>query len=60
MDVENVHVEKADIAHSSGSGYDPAEERKLVRRIDLHLMPILCLLLLCLFVDRYRRPLPYL
>ncbi|TPX12370.1 uncharacterized protein E0L32_007017 [Thyridium curvatum] len=32
--------------------FDPELEKKLVRRIDLHLIPILSLLLLCAFVDR--------
>lgn len=30
---------------------DPDKEKKLVRKIDLHLIPILCLLLLCTFLE---------
>ncbi|VUC32114.1 unnamed protein product [Clonostachys rosea] len=30
---------------------DPEKEKKLVRKIDLHLIPILCLLLLCTFLE---------
>lgn len=31
---------------------DPDAEKKLIRKIDIRLIPILCLLLLCAFVDR--------
>lgn len=31
---------------------DPVKEKKLLLKIDLHLIPILCLLLLCAFLDR--------
>jgi hypothetical protein len=31
---------------------DPAIEKKLLRKIDLHLIPILFLLFLCAFIDR--------
>ena len=33
--------------------FDPTADKKLVRKIDIHLIPILCLLLICAFVDRY-------
>ena len=32
---------------------DPAAERRLVRKIDLRLIPILFVLYLCAFIDRY-------
>jgi hypothetical protein len=32
---------------------DPAVERKLVRKIDFRLIPILFTLYLCAFIDRY-------
>lgn len=35
------------------SPLDPAVERKLVRKIDLRLIPILFVLYLCAFIDRY-------
>lgn len=31
---------------------DPVAEKKLLRKIDLHLIPILWLLFLCAFIDR--------
>lgn len=31
---------------------DPAAEKKLVRKIDIHLIPVLCILLVCTFLDR--------
>ena len=44
------HVEQTEPV---GSYYiDPEKEKKLVRKIDWHLIPILCVLLVCAFVDR--------
>lgn len=43
------HHEDAD---ASQIAIDPASEKKLVRKIDLHLIPVLCALLLCAFLDR--------
>lgn len=31
---------------------DPVAEKKLIRKIDIHLIPILWLLFLCAFIDR--------
>jgi hypothetical protein len=36
----------------SAFSIDPAVEKKLLRKIDLHLIPILFLLFLCAFIDR--------
>lgn len=35
-----------------GLEIDPILEKKLVRKIDLHLIPILFVLFLCAFIDR--------
>lgn len=32
---------------------DPAAEKRLVRKIDFHLIPMLFVLYLCAFIDRY-------
>lgn len=42
--IDNAGVEAADI--------DPVAEKKLLRKIDIHLIPILWLLFLCAFIDR--------
>lgn len=42
--VDNAGLEAADI--------DPVAEKKLLRKIDLNLIPILWLLFLCAFLDR--------
>ena len=42
--VDNAGAEAAEI--------DPVAEKKLLRKIDLHLIPILWLLFLCAFIDR--------
>ncbi|KAF4472259.1 transporter [Fusarium albosuccineum] len=46
-----IHVE-AMSSKAGGVEIDPEKEKKLLRKIDLHLIPILSLLLLCAFVDR--------
>ena len=43
------HQEDAATPHIT---IDPASEKKLIRKIDLHLIPVLCALLLCAFLDR--------
>lgn len=42
QNVENIH-----------EALDPAAEKRLVRKIDIHLIPILFLLYLCAFIDRF-------
>lgn len=42
--IDNAGLEAAEI--------DPIAEKKLLRKIDLHLIPILWLLFLCAFIDR--------
>jgi hypothetical protein len=49
---ETCHFEKA-VTESGTAEIDHLQEKKLLRKIDLHLIPILSLLLLCAFVDRY-------
>lgn len=34
---------------------DPKKERKLVRKLDLHIIPLVMLLYLLSFIDRYTR-----
>ena len=46
MDPELVTKEKAAL------DIDPEEEKKLLLKVDLHLVPILFLLFLCAFIDR--------
>ncbi|KAH7142957.1 major facilitator superfamily protein [Dactylonectria estremocensis] len=46
-----IHLEKTP-PDSLNREFDPVAEKKLLRKIDLHLIPILSLLLLCAFVDR--------
>lgn len=46
------HLEKAP-PETRSHDFDPAAEKKLRRKIDLRLIPILSLLLLCAFVDRH-------
>ena len=41
-----------DSAGAEAAGIDPVAEKKLLRKIDLHLIPILWLLFLCAFIDR--------
>ncbi|KAK5091452.1 hypothetical protein LTR05_001635 [Lithohypha guttulata] len=41
-----------DDAGVEAAGIDPVAEKKLLRKIDLHLIPILWLLFLCAFIDR--------
>ncbi|RBQ78739.1 hypothetical protein FVER14953_21416 [Fusarium verticillioides] len=48
---ETCHFEKA-VTESGTAEIDHLQEKKLLRKIDLHLIPILSLLLLCAFVDR--------
>ncbi|RUS17452.1 hypothetical protein BC937DRAFT_89966 [Endogone sp. FLAS-F59071] len=38
--------------YSDGETFDPAEERRLLRKLDLKLIPFLALLYLCSFLDR--------
>lgn len=38
--------------------FDPVAVKKLLRKVDLHLIPILFLLFLCAFIDRYGLPSP--
>lgn len=35
---------------------DPREERKLVRNLDIHIIPVVMLLYLLSFIDRWARP----
>lgn len=51
-DIDQKLCEASDHAHQENLAIDPQDDRKLLRKIDYHLMPIICLLLLCLFVDR--------
>lgn len=48
---DSIHLEATGPAADSHE-FDPAAEKKLLRKLDLHLIPILSLLLLCAFVDR--------
>lgn len=41
-----------DNAGLEAAGIDPVAEKKLLLKIDLHLIPILWLLFLCAFIDR--------
>lgn len=41
-----------DNAGLEAAGIDPVAEKKLLRKIDIHLIPILWLLFLCAFIDR--------
>lgn len=41
-----------DNAGIEAAGIDPVAEKKLLRKIDIHLIPILWLLFLCAFIDR--------
>lgn len=41
-----------DDAGLEAAGIDPVAEKKLLRKIDLRLIPILWLLFLCAFIDR--------
>ena len=59
-EVENIRYEGADPSRNPHleelkqelDHIDPVAEKKLLRRIDLHLIPILFLLFLCAFIDR--------
>jgi hypothetical protein len=55
MEVSEKVSEHSHHEHSDGSTVpvDLELEKKLVRKIDIRLIPILCLLLLCAFLDRY-------
>ena len=48
----NSHHEDTKVGVAQEVAIDRVLEKKLVRKIDLQLIPILCLLLLCAFVDR--------
>lgn len=48
---DSVHIEKSSI-QADADGFDPVTEKKLLRKLDLHLIPVLSVLLLCAFVDR--------
>jgi len=57
-EVENV-LAAQEVAEATSLGLkdqaqqiDPAAERKVVRKCDLHLVPILFTLFLCAFIDR--------
>ena len=52
---ELTHVEKAELETSSNNVpfIDPEKQRKLVRKIDLHVLPLVMLLYLNSFIDRY-------
>lgn len=41
-----------DNAGLEAAGIDPVAEKKLLRKIDIHLIPVLWLLFLCAFIDR--------
>lgn len=41
-----------DHAGVEAAAIDPVAEKKLLRKIDIHLIPILWLLFLCAFIDR--------
>lgn len=49
--------EKADTARprglEGGIDIDPAREKQLVRKLDLHIIPVVMLLYLLSFLDRY-------
>lgn len=58
MVAEVAQVEKVSLDPNSDksdldtSPIDPVMEKKLLRKVDLHVVPILFLLFLCAFVDR--------
>lgn len=45
--------ELSDHSHIENQALDPEVEKKLLRKVDLHLIPILFLIFLCAFIDRY-------
>ena len=57
--VENIEAFKTygngptEVEHETIQELDPTLEKKLLRKCDLNLMPILFLLYLCAFLDRY-------
>jgi len=51
-DIDQKLSDVSDNVHEENLVIDPQDDRSLLRKIDYHLMPIICLLLLCLFVDR--------
>lgn len=52
-DSEYAEVEKiSDSAHETGLPIDKHQEKKLIRKIDLHLIPILFVMLMAAFLDR--------
>lgn len=50
--VEHVSLEKSLANQDAHEVYDAVAEKKLVRKIDLHLLPILWCFYLCAFIDR--------
>jgi len=52
MDQEKHSIKKLSTSGSPAPPATPEEERRLVRKIDLHILPITCLLYLCAYLDR--------
>jgi len=56
-EIENIPIEADQHDENSmkgdGDEIDPVLEKKVVRKVDFNLVPILFLLFLCAFIDRY-------
>lgn len=51
-----LHIEKAEVSSSDSLPFiDPEKEKALVRKIDWHVIPLVMLLYLNSFIDRYVR-----
>lgn len=51
-DIDTLPSKALDNSHDSLQPIDRALEKKVIRKCDLHLVPILMALFLCAFVDR--------